>query len=73
MRVSAAPLNRCNPPLTLCNDLANKFRDLAVPQSITNPRPESQCKAAGARLQECLAVTIRRHRAHRCCAKVMTA
>lgn len=44
MRVSAAPPNRCNPALTLRNDLANKFHDLAVPQSITSPRPESQCK-----------------------------
>lgn len=44
MRVSAAPSNRCNPALTLRNDLANKFHDLAVPQSITRPCPESQCK-----------------------------
>lgn len=38
--VCRAP-NRCNPALTLGNDFANKFHDLAVPQSITNLRPEA--------------------------------
>lgn len=38
--VCRAP-NRCNPALTLGNDFANKFHDLAVPQSITSLRPEA--------------------------------